>query len=124
MEGSEEYKEEAEKEAARYRDGVDSQIRKAAARCNTLRNISYTIQDAAARRTKKMKNGARLKYVKEMEKLKQLRERLWEVRWKRLEAEEERRQRKEAREEMERGKSARDKEIEPEKEKEKGDGKH
>ena len=85
-----EYKEEAEKEAARYRDSTDRQFRKAGARCNTLQNASYTIQEAAARRTDKMKDRARLRYVEEMEKLKQLRKRVREVRWKRLEAEKER----------------------------------
>ena len=80
------------------------------------------IQEAATRRTEKMKNGARLRYVKEMEKLKQLRE-SEEVRWNRLEAKEERRQRKEAKEEKERGKASKEKEAEPEMEKEKGDGK-
>ena len=40
------------------------------------------IQEAAARRTEKMKNGARARYIREMKKLKQLRERIREVRLK------------------------------------------
>ena len=64
-----EYKEDAEKEAARYRDAADRQFRKAGARCNTLQNTSYTIEEAVARRTDQMKNGARLRYVEKMEKL-------------------------------------------------------
>merc|ERR1712240_39763 len=45
-----EYKEEAEKEASRYRDALDRQFRKAAARCNTLRNASYVIPEGVARK--------------------------------------------------------------------------
>ena len=82
-----EYKEDAEKEAARYRDGANRQISEAAAKCNTLSKSSYTIQEAVAKRAEKMRIRARLRYAEEIEKLKQLRKRVREVRWKRLEAE-------------------------------------
>ena len=98
-------------EAARYREAANRQLRKAEARCNTLQNASYTIQEAAARRTDRMKDRARIRHVEELERIKQLRKRISKVRLKRLEAEEERRQRREAIEE----KAAGEKDAEPEK---------
>ena len=69
------------------------------------------IQKAAARRTDRMKDRVRIRYVEELERLKQLRKRVRDVRQKRLEAEEERRQRREAIEEKALG----EKDAEPEK---------
>ena len=56
-----EYKEDTKKEAARHSDAADRQFRKAGARCKTLQNASYKIQEAAARRTDKIKDRARLR---------------------------------------------------------------
>ena len=82
------------------------------ARSNTLQNASYTIQQAATRKTDRMKDRARIRYVEELERIKQLRKRVNEVRLRRLEDEEERRQKGEKKI------SSDDKNAEPEKMKE------
>ena len=80
-----EYKAEVENEAARYRETANRQLEKGEARSNTLRNTSYTIQQAATRKTDRMKDRARIRYVEELERIKQLRKRVNEVRLRRLE---------------------------------------
>ena len=79
-----EYKVVVKNKVARYREAVNRQLKKPEARSNTLGNASYTIQQAATRKTDRMRDRARIRYVEELEWMKQLRKRVNEVRLRRL----------------------------------------